>query len=74
MGAELQSLIDRQREESFRPEYRDQVPDAKACGILVAHHFEWDGTALLELAAAALEDANFHDGAARVRAMLAEVA
>jgi hypothetical protein len=71
---DLQTLIDRQREESIRLEYRDQVSDAKACGILVAKHFKWDGAALLELAAAALADANFDGEAERVEAILAELA
>ena len=73
LSAELQGLIRRQREESFRPECRDRVSDATACGVLVARHFEWDAYDLLEMAAAALEDANFSGESARVRAMLDEV-
>lgn len=74
MIPELQTLIERQREQSIRPEYRNAVSDARVCGILVARHFEWDAVDLLELAAAALEDANFSGEAERVRAILAEVA
>ena len=74
LSAELQGLIRRQREESFRPECRDRISDATACGVLVARHFEWNGDDLLEMAAAALEDANFHSEAERVRAIRAEVA
>ena len=73
LSAELQGLIRRQREQSFRPERWDEVSDATACGVLVARHFEWDAADLLEMAAAALEDANFHGEAGRVRE-LAEAA
>ena len=73
MSAELQTLIDRQREESIRPEYRDVVSDASICGILVARHFKWNSADLLDLAASALTDANFGYEAERIRVMLAEL-
>lgn len=67
MSTELQALIDAQRKQSFRPEYQATVSDANALGILVAHHLHWDGDAILEMAAAALQDANFDHEAMGVR-------
>ena len=54
---ELQTLIDRQRAESFRP--GADVSDEKVLGVLIAHHLRWDGAAIAEVAVAALVDANF---------------
>lgn len=72
MSTELHNLIEKQRELSFRPEVRDSVPDTKVCGVLLAHHFKWNAVDLLEVAAAALEDANFAAEAERVRAIFDE--
>jgi hypothetical protein len=66
----LAGLIDAQKRESFRPEILDQIDDEKACGVLLAHYFDFDGAALLAVAAAALTDANFHEEATCVRALL----
>jgi hypothetical protein len=65
----LQALIERQRAESFRA--RSGVSDEKVLGVLIAKYARWDGAAIIEAAVAALVDANFHDEAARVQALLA---
>ncbi|HEX3147897.1 MAG TPA: hypothetical protein VHR66_07420 [Gemmataceae bacterium] len=39
-------------------------------GVMIAVHFGWNGLAVLKTAAAALEDANFHDESAQVQQML----
>lgn len=72
MSTELHTLIEEQRKESFRAEVRASVPDTKVCGVLLAHHFKWNAADLLEVAAAALEDANFHAEAERVRRIFDE--
>lgn len=64
----LQALIERQRAESFRP--GAAVSDEKVLGTLLAKYLRWDGDAIVETLVAALVDANFHDEAARVQALL----
>jgi hypothetical protein len=66
----LEVLIEKAREESYVPEYRDRVSDAEVFGLLVARFFHWDGNAILECAGSALEDANFHSEACVVREMI----
>ena len=39
-------------------------------GVMIAVHFGWDGLAILQTAAVALEDANFHDECEQVMRML----
>lgn len=65
--ARLRMLIKEQKNTSFV--FPDDHPDEKALGILVAHFCRWDGNAILEVAAAALQDANFEDAADRVAEM-----
>lgn len=66
----LRALIADQRHESIRPEYSDAVDDTTVLGILVAKYLRWDGGDILRVAAAALADANFHDEAAKVAALI----
>lgn len=65
----VQALIERQRAESFRP--GANVSDEKVLGVLIARYLRFDGAAIIEAAVAALVDANFHDEAARVQALVA---
>jgi hypothetical protein len=67
----LQALIERQRAESFQP--GAPVSDEKVLGVLIAKYLRWDGDAIVETLVAALVDANFHDDAARVQALVAGV-
>ena len=67
----LQALIERQRAESFQP--GANVSDEKVLGVLIAKYLRWDGDAIVETLVAALVDANFHDDAARVQALVAGV-
>lgn len=57
------------RDVIFMPGYRD-ASDADTLGIMVAHTLKWDGLQILEMAASALEDANFHSESAKVTEML----
>jgi len=58
---------------AFVRERRDrwsvEVPEEKALGCLVAEFCRWDGDRILEVAAAALRDANFEALARRVEEM-----
>lgn len=46
-----------------------QASDEEAMGILLSRFFKWDGVAIMQAAAAGLEDANFHTEAAMVARM-----
>jgi hypothetical protein len=48
--------------------------DEEALGIVVSHYCEWDGLRILSAFEKALDDANFHAEAHKVRDMIAEVA
>jgi len=39
-------------------------------GLLIANHFQWDGVRILEMAAVALEDANYHGECAVVLGLI----
>lgn len=54
--------------ESFVEGY--EWTESEALGLILATYFEWTGEPILETAAAALEDANFHSEAQLVRDML----
>jgi len=54
----LQELIDHTKQESFVDGY--EATDAEALGLILARHFQWDGTEIMKAAAYGLEDANFH--------------
>ena len=64
----LKRLISHTKTKSFVDNY--QATDAEAMGLIVSKYFEWDGLQILEVSAAALEDANFHAEADAVRYML----
>lgn len=64
----LKELIEAQKRKSFvTPE---NTTDPEALGLVVSHHFEWDGLKILETFFFALEDANFHTEAAQVQEMI----
>jgi hypothetical protein len=67
MNEALNALIRQQKQESANNP--DAMKDEVALGILIARHFKWDGDAILRVAVAALEDANFHTEAERVDEM-----
>ncbi len=58
MNTTLKAMIDEQKQSSFT--HPETAIDTDALGILIAHHFEWDGLEILKTMYAALEDANFH--------------
>jgi hypothetical protein len=64
----LTGLIQEQKRTSFTNP--DKATDTDALGILIAHHFEWDGIKIMETFFSALEDANFHTEAEQVLVML----
>ncbi len=55
---------------AFMKECQAEQTAEDCLGIALAHHFKWDGTSILEVAASALEDANFHAEAAAINKML----
>jgi len=61
-------LLTQLRSTAFKPGAR--VSDAQVLGLLIAQYLDYDANAIYEVAAAALEDANFHEAAAHVRAMV----
>lgn len=63
----LRPLIDRIKQETFSPEYRDKVTDEIALGVLISKFFEWDGVAVLRVAERGLEDCNFHKVGEKVK-------
>ena len=65
----IQTHIDQMRRDAYRPEFRDRPSDAEVCGLVIARQFEWDGSAILEVAESALKDANFNDEAEKLRQM-----
>lgn len=65
--SQLQALIEAQKQQSFTTP--EEVSDAEALGVLVAHWAEWDGYQIARAFVEALEDANFHYEAAEVAAM-----
>lgn len=70
-NATLTQIIDDQKHESFTDP--SQATQEEALGIAIAHHFHWDGLAILRVAEAALEDANFHTESALVGQMAQEL-
>jgi hypothetical protein len=64
----LQALIDERKNLSFVEGY--QATDEEGLGLVIAHHFEWDGLAILKSAMYALEDANFHTEAGLIADMI----
>lgn len=49
-----------------------EASEEEALGIALARHFRWDGIALMKMAAAALEDSNYHAEAAKLDEMIEE--
>jgi hypothetical protein len=67
----LQEIINDGRKRFFTTGYR--ASNAETAGILMSQYFDWDGIQILEMAHAALEDANFHTEAGMVEAMLIKI-
>jgi hypothetical protein len=65
-NAVVQTLVDTIKRESFTEGYK--ATDAEAFGLLMARYFDWDAR-ILQAAASALEDANFHTQSGEVTAM-----
>lgn len=65
--AEMQKIAEYKAVEAFTEEYVAKTPLAErvpeALGIALAGWAGWDGTMILKVAAAALEDANYHSEA-----------
>jgi len=38
----------------------EEAGEEEVLGLLISHHFTWDSVKILEMAATALEDANYH--------------
>ena len=72
-GKALSEVIDRQRNTSFLPDYRDNIEDSDALGLAVSHYFDYDPIRILEVAESALEDANFSRECQQVREMIAKL-
>ena len=67
-------ILDALIPDTFTPEYiasasREELR-VKAMGILVSKWTQWDGFTAMDIAAEALEDANYHPEAAKIREML----
>lgn len=66
----LKNLAREQAKESMRKEWLEKASDAEivaqGLGLLIAHSFSWDGVTIMEVAALALEDANWHTEAGRL--------
>lgn len=60
----IQELLDTIKKNSFVAKYK--ATNEEAMGLLVSKFFEWDGVAILETSANALEDANFHTEAGQL--------
>lgn len=65
--SDLPALIEAQKQESFTDP--STASDEDALGVLISHHTEWDGAAILRIAAFAMEDANFHSEAETLNKM-----
>lgn len=62
----VQTLVDTIKRDSFTEGYK--ATDAEAFGLLMARYFGWDSR-ILDAAARALEDANFHTESGQVAEM-----
>jgi len=60
----IRELLGTIKKNSFVDGYK--ATDSEAMGLLVSHFFEWDGVAILETSAEALQDANFHTEAGQL--------
>ncbi len=67
-NAALTELADAKAKTTFVDTY--EASEEEALGLVIAHHFEWDGCAIMRVFQAALEDANFHTEAAVVQEWL----
>jgi len=63
---EVEELAQRTAGECFVEFHGTEEEIEQALGIAVAHWSDWDGFKIMRVFQAALEDANFHDAAAKV--------
>ena len=65
----IKDQIPKLRRHYYEPGYRALASDEEILGIAIAHIMQWDGVRIMDVAARALEDANFHDASGQVLAM-----
>lgn len=63
----LEIVANETTKRAILPEYQKKISQAKALGLALSNYFEYDGVAIMELSAEALEDANFHHEAKILR-------
>lgn len=66
----VDSLLEIVKMQSFVPEYRNKATKQEVMGIMVSKYFDWDGIRITETLIEALEDANFHSLAEKIREMI----
>lgn len=68
-------ISQRQLEEIKEQAFTDPstATETETVGLLLAGHFEWSGTDILESCMYALEDSNFHDECEQINQMLKEL-
>lgn len=54
----------------FMPDFQLAQTDETCLGMALSHFFQWDGVRIMDTAAEALEDANFHNEAAMLRGLV----
>lgn len=67
--AKYQSL--RVFDEDFQNDENRKQRESDGLGCAIAHYSGWDGLQIMQIFAAALEDANFHGECAKVREWIA---
>jgi hypothetical protein len=55
----LKDLIEKERQETYLPEFRSKVADTEVLGVMVARACGWSNVSIREVLESALEDANF---------------
>lgn len=68
MDEKIKEILEEIKRESFVAGYN--ATDEEAMGLLLSRFFEWDGFAIMDAAAYALEDANFHTEAGELWAKI----
>lgn len=56
---DLTEIIEKAKQQYYRPEYAEEVKDEEVLGVMIAHFLEWDSR-IFKTVTEALEDANFH--------------
>jgi hypothetical protein len=66
--ARLFAVIDEYAKRNLTPHYEGEHQRPLVLGLMMSTAFLWDGACIMQAAAEALEDANYHDDAAALRA------